>query len=72
MTVTLLPPVPPESDDATPLRAAAVHAETNLLALNAAIETAEDANAGKGFAMAAAELRCLALQTAQAAKQLAE
>ncbi|MDR1549344.1 MAG: methyl-accepting chemotaxis protein [Hungatella sp.] len=45
--------------------------QTNILALNAAIEAARAGNAGKGFAVVAEEVRNLAAQSSEAAKQTA-
>jgi methyl-accepting chemotaxis protein len=47
-----------------------IASKTNLLALNATIEAARAGSAGRGFAVVASEVKSLALQSAEAAKNI--
>lgn len=49
-----------------------IASQTNLLALNAAIEAARAGDAGKGFAVVAEQVKVLATQSAEAAKNTVE
>lgn len=46
--------------------------QTNLLSLNASVEAARAGEAGRGFAVVAAEVRNLAVKTAEASRMMAE
>ena len=44
--------------------------QTNILALNAAVEAARAGDSGRGFAVVAAEVRALAMKSAEASKEI--